>query len=71
MTSCRVVSHWAEKHNTINNLEITIIEQIFAKEEELNTKLLTREIYWQHALMSFEPYGLNKRDDLYSSRTRF
>ena len=33
--------------------------------------LLTREIFWQHALLTFEPYGMNKRDDLYSSRTKF
>ena len=24
-----------------------------------------------YALLTFEPYGMNKRDDLYSSRTKF
>ena len=64
-------SRWANNHNFVEKLEITIIEKVEAPTEELDSKLSDREIYWQHALMTFEPHGLNKRDDLYSCRIRF
>ena len=69
--SCRVANHWANNHSFVENLEITIMEKVEAPTEELDSKLSDREIYWQPALITFEPYSLNKRDDVYSCRTRF
>ena len=71
IASCRVASHWCGNHQNISDLEIIIIQQVFGKTSDMESLLLTREIFWQHTLLTFEPYGMNKRDDLYSSRTRF
>ena len=71
IASCRVASHWCGNHQNINDREIIIIEQVFGKTSDSESLLLTREIFWQHTLFTFEPYGMNKRDELYSSRTRF
>ena len=70
-TSCRVARHWCGNHRDLKDLEITIIEQVFGDEAAIDSLLHTREIFRQHALLTFEPYGMNKRDDLYSSRTKF
>ena len=33
------------------------MEKVEAPTEHLDSKLSDRKIYWQHALMTFEPYG--------------
>ena len=71
IASCRVASHWCGNHQIISDLEIIIIEQELGETSDINSLLLTREIFWQHTLLKFEPYGMNKRDDLYSNRTTF
>ena len=53
-----------------DTIEIIIIEQVFGETSDMESLLLTRET-WQRTLLAFEQYGMNKRDDLYSSRTRF
>ena len=70
-TSCTVARHWCGNHRDLKDFEIIIIEQVFGDEAAIDSLLLTREIFWQHALLTFEPYGMNKRDDLYSSHTKF
>ena len=48
--------------------QLQIIDQIKPRKgedsEKLKQELLRREGYWQHELMTFEPWGLNTRDEL-------
>ena len=51
--------------------QLQIIDQIKPQKgedsEKLKQELLRREGYWQHELMTFEPWGLNTRDELNSA----
>ena len=40
--------------------KVIIIEQVFSQTTEMESLLLTREIFWQHILLTFETYGMNK-----------
>ena len=42
-----------------------LIENVFGDKNVMEALLQEREIYWQHTLMTLEPYELNKRDELY------
>ena len=48
-----------------------LIEKVFGDKNVMEALLQEREIYWQHTLMTLEPYGLNKRDELYVKRKYF
>ena len=48
-----------------------LIENVFGDKNVMEALLQEREIYWQHTLMILEPYGLNKRDELYVKRKYF
>ena len=51
--------------------QLQIIDQIIPQKgensEKLKQELQRREGYWQHELMTFEPWGLNTRDELNGS----
>ena len=57
-------------HSTFH--QFLIHAQLFGRTPDMESLLLTHEIFWQHTLLTFEPYGMNKSDEgLYSSRTIF
>ena len=70
-TKCRTADHWASCHSNLDSLEIMLIEKVFGDKNVMEALLQEREIYWQHTLMTLEPYGLNKRDELYVKRKYF
>ena len=48
-----------------------LIVKGFGDKNVMEALLQEREIYWQHTLMTLEPYGLNKRDNLMSKESIF
>ena len=70
-TKCRTTDHWTSSQSNLDSLEIVLIEKVFGDENLMEALLQEREIYWHHTLMTLEPYGLNKRDELYVKRKYF
>ena len=60
IASCRVTCYWCCNHQNMSDLEIIIIEQVLGETSDMDSLLLTCEIFWQHPLLTFEPYGMNK-----------
>ena len=52
-TSCKVARHCCGNHRHIKDLEIIIIEQVFGEKAVMDSLLLTREVFWHHALLPF------------------
>src|SRR6218665_3786977 len=53
-----IAAHFNDEAHTIQHLSITPIEQL--KTNKHFTRL-QRELYWIHQLMTYAPYGLNKK----------
>ena len=49
-----------DSHNGIDDWQFTLIEQCETQEQ-----LQEREIFWQHRLKKFYPYGLNEKKNIY------
>ena len=66
--------HTNEIENNVLSLDffkIMLIEKVCCKKENVEAFLHEREIYWQHTLMTMEPHGMNRRDELYIGRKHF
>ena len=48
-----------------------LIEKVFGDKNVMEALLQECETYWKHTLMTLEPYGLNKRDELNVKRKYF
>ena len=70
VTKCKTAEHWLHYHQNLESLQVMIIEKK-GKYDNIENLLNEREIYWQHTLMTLEPYGINKRDELYVKRQYF
>ena len=70
-TKCRTAEHWATHHKSLDFLKITLIEKVCCEKENVEAFLNEREICWEHTLMTMEPHGMNRRDELYIKRKHF
>ena len=68
---CRTAEHWATHHKSVDFFKIMLIEKVCCKKENVEAFLHEREICWQHTLMTMEPHGMNRRDELYIGRKHF
>ena len=54
-----VAKHFQSKDHSVKDMEVTVIEQIHAKNDQLRK---TRERFWRHKLRTNYPQGLNVWD---------
>ena len=69
---CGVAKHFISKclvNNALSNIKVQLIEQIVCDNDEIESKLWSREKYWQAQLFTTS-HGMNSNWDFYSTNRK-
>ena len=67
--TCEMAIHFNSSLHNLADIKFIVIEKVNCEnEEDLDSKLLSREAYWTAQLFTLNPHGINKRNELNSRK---